>query len=1271
MKHIIYISLFILIAAQSKAQFPSQATPTQYSTGWFRQGWPQADSGTILANRLPNFTPRFPGTIILYQQGGVDSSVYYYNGGRWLKISQFDSISLSNRINLKLNITDTTGKWLAQSSRLVDTVYRVNDSTVGYTIKGVPYTFQILGRASGGGGGGSGTVTSVALSMPSAFTVTGSPITTNGTFNVTGAGTSAEYIRGNGTLATTDTGMIPNFYLKVRSLLSGTSPIVYNSTTGAISIPNANNTGTKGAATFNNSDFTDNGAGLISLRNPPGGPAVDTIFRTPGIDSTYFTINGIQYAILDSTGGGGGGGGTVTNVSGTSNRITVTSPTTTPVIDIAATYVGQTSITTLGTIGTGTWNGTTIGPTFGGTGQTTVTTGDLLYGSASNVWSKLAAGTNGYILTMAAGVPSWAPASGGGGGTVTQVNTGYGLTGGPITTTGTIVADTTSSNGLATKSYVNAALWPEEAPIGVIYNKNNWANTPNLTDFAVNTSGGSTAQIALSGGYINYTVSSIDWDNYTAILPIRPTILPQWSITVDFKMITAPSSNTVGFGLGTRRIIGGNGDVLCYINTQSGGGSGTLVIGRGDGTGWQTGSSFTVHQNDVISLNVTFVDSSVTFTANNITTGLSGSISYTNTLVSAMSPISLLSNWALIGHSTGACTWQVQRILISSQTKRNANLVGVGDSKFQGAFATYFATRAVTLLGNTYPSSIVYASGNATILDFLSRMGEEMTYLNGVQYLISLGSNDKRNGATLAEMQDRYTKLIKILQGGGATVRHIVIPEDSTAGGVGLTDFKNWVAATYPNDYIDVWTFMSTSNVLKAAYNSGDGVHPSNAGNLVIDSLIRASGKILVTPAVRRFPLRVTDNNIKISRDSIYLDPIDKAENYVNHIDINGASRTGLLQDNGVTVGVSNTAMIPVTNVQFSVTGQIGVNGATNGIVYGDRTRDLINGATFATYAEGGFFKIFSGPRGADACYWDSLGRMAMGGVTLGTAPTAYANFPAGVATAGHAPIKFNLTAAALLSNPEAGAMEAIDSFLLYTNFEPHRDTLATRRYVQNFINTGGSATTIYNGDGTLSGNRTVTGGSNSLTFDAVFNFRVNANTFLLAKSTPGAVYTTAVIGSGNIYELGYTPTPTVYGKGAGLFIDTNNNAGLGVNMPTSAPLYATGLNTFANNLLVGGSIFEYVINVTSNTTLDLTKHYVRIDATSGNVTVTLPAASTAFGSSVGIHYIFKRIDNSGNTITISRAGSDTIDGGTSITLTTQYEVKELQCSSTSTWDVR
>jgi hypothetical protein len=47
-----------------------------------------------------------------------------------------------------------------------------------------------------------GTVTSVGLSMPAAFTVTNSPVTGSGTLTVTGAGSTSQYIRGNGTLAT-------------------------------------------------------------------------------------------------------------------------------------------------------------------------------------------------------------------------------------------------------------------------------------------------------------------------------------------------------------------------------------------------------------------------------------------------------------------------------------------------------------------------------------------------------------------------------------------------------------------------------------------------------------------------------------------------------------------------------------------------------------------------------------------------------------------------------------------------------------------------------------------------------------------------------------------------------------------------------------------------------------------------------------------------------------------------------------------------------------
>ena len=84
----------------------------------------------------------------------------------------------------------------------------------------------------------------------------------------------------------------------------------------------------------------------------------------------------------------------VIDVVGTTNRITVNAND----IDIASTYVGQTSITTLGTITSGTWNADVINEVYGGTGQSSYTTGDILYSDGANSLAKLALGANGKIL---------------------------------------------------------------------------------------------------------------------------------------------------------------------------------------------------------------------------------------------------------------------------------------------------------------------------------------------------------------------------------------------------------------------------------------------------------------------------------------------------------------------------------------------------------------------------------------------------------------------------------------------------------------------------------------------------------------------------------------------------------------------------------------------------------------------------------------------------------------------------------------------------------
>ena len=146
------------------------------------------------------------------------------------------------------------------------------------------------------------------------------------------------------------------------------------------------------------------------------------------------------------------GAGIVSAVDGTAGQIDTSTVGSVVTVSIDAGYVGQTSITTLGTITTGTWEGTAIGTGYlpasqtqlttaanlvtvgtittgvwdgttiaiahGGTGQTTAaaafaalspltTAGDLLYETTAPAPDRLPIGANTYILTSDGTVPVW------------------------------------------------------------------------------------------------------------------------------------------------------------------------------------------------------------------------------------------------------------------------------------------------------------------------------------------------------------------------------------------------------------------------------------------------------------------------------------------------------------------------------------------------------------------------------------------------------------------------------------------------------------------------------------------------------------------------------------------------------------------------------------------------------------------------------------------------------------------------------------------------
>lgn len=154
------------------------------------------------------------------------------------------------------------------------------------------------------------------------------------------------------------------------------------------------------ARLVNNAGNLDLQSGVVTANTYYGSITVDTYGRvTAGAD--IISSNGLVTRTAADTFTG-------VTVTGTTNQITVANGNGVggnPTISISATYIGQTSITTLGTIITGVWQGTTISIGYGGTGAATAaaafnnlspmtTLGDVIYGGASGVGTRLAGNTS-------------------------------------------------------------------------------------------------------------------------------------------------------------------------------------------------------------------------------------------------------------------------------------------------------------------------------------------------------------------------------------------------------------------------------------------------------------------------------------------------------------------------------------------------------------------------------------------------------------------------------------------------------------------------------------------------------------------------------------------------------------------------------------------------------------------------------------------------------------------------------------------------------------
>ena len=101
------------------------------------------------------------------------------------------------------------------------------------------------------------------------------------------------------------------------------------------------------------------------------------------------------------------------------------------------------------------------------------------------------------------------------------------------------------------------------------------------------------------------------------------------------------------------------------------------------------------------------------------------------------------------------------------------------------------------------------------------------------------------------------------------------------------------------------------------------------------------------------------------------------------------------------------------------------------------------------------------------------------------------------------------------------------------------------------------------------------------------------------------------------------------------------------------------------SGLQIDNSIAFAARAITQNHTVTAGDHTIFANATSTNITVTLPTAANIMGR----QYIIKRVDSSGNSVTIDPDGSETIEGASTMTLADQRSVV-IQSDNSNWWIV-
>ena len=538
------------------------------------------------------------------------------------------------------------------------------------------------------------------------------------------------------------------------TLTQGTA-LTITSATGAITIGVSNNPSLPGAA----------GVTLPQGNTAARAGAAGTMrFNT---QTTVFegTIDGAVWAPFTTSALG------VLTVSGTAGFITSTGGTT-PIIDIDPTYIGQTSLTTLGTITTGTWAGSTIAVANGGTGATSLTQYEVLLGNGTSaVGTVSSSGTSGQVLTSngAGSAPTW-QATGVGGGVLSNIATANQTT-------------VSSATGNVTIGLASNAVLPGTA--GVTLPQGNTA---------ARAGSAGTMRFNSQSGVFEGTVDGTNW----AAFESSSTGVTSVAGTGGF-ITCSPTTGSVIVDIDSTYV--GQTSLTTLGTITTGAWNGSLITGTYGGTGINNGA-YTITLGGNFATSGAF-NTTLTVTANtNVTLPTSGTL--INSAVTTLS--SLVSVGTISTGSWGATV--ISPTYGGTGVNNGASTITLG-----GNFATsgaYAATLTLTGATNvTLPTSGTLATTSSIPTFPLSLanggLNANLTASNGGIFY-STGSA----GAILA---------------GTATANQVLLSGSSTT--------PAWSTATYPTTTtINQLLYSSAANTITGLTTANSGVLITSAGGV-------------------------------------------------------------------------------------------------------------------------------------------------------------------------------------------------------------------------------------------------------------------------------------------------------------------------------------------------------------------------------------------------------------------------------------------------------